>query len=100
MIEMLKLSNDFVIRNVFGKTVLMPVCKNDFTNNPVLLNNTASVILKLSGSCNTTEELHEQCCSFFSIPEQSEDGVCILNFIHQLKEYGLLLEMKEESQDV
>jgi len=92
---MLTLNNDFVIRKVYGKTVLMPIRKNNFTNNPVLLNSTAECIIQIAKECNSIEELFTQSCIYYHIKEKSDNGTAILDFIQQLQDCRVLIETEE-----
>lgn len=88
---MIKKSDKFVLRNVFGKAILMPIKKNIFSDSPVLLNKTAEVIWKLSSECDDAEELWLRSCEFFGIDQDSdtENANSIKIFIMQLYSIGI-----------
>lgn len=92
---MLRVNDDFIIRKIYGKVVLMPVRKNDFTNHPVLLNDTAEHIIQIAKTCTSIKELFAKSCMDYQIEEQSENGAAVMNFIQQLVSTKILIETNE-----
>lgn len=89
---MIRKNDWYVVRTVYGKTILMPIRKNKFYDAPIVLNTTARAILDFAENCQTQKQLFELCCSHFQIAADSENGEGVYRFVQQLFSAGILIE--------
>ena len=86
----MKVNENFVIRSVFGKTILMPVKSNEISNDPILLNVTATSIVQIAKDCNDLEELVKRCLDTFEITPNTDKEQGIRSFIYMLYDKSII----------
>ena len=90
----MKLNDNFVMRTVYGKTVLMPVKNNTTSNDPILLNSTASTIIMLANECLDADELCNKSLDAFGISSNTPEGNQIQSFITMLIAKGIISSLE------
>lgn len=78
------LNDNFVMRVVFDRTILMPIKCNTISNDPILLNTTAASILSISKECSNQDELVKKCMAIFEIVPNTNEEQGIRSFICML----------------
>ena len=91
-VRMFKANPDFLLRNVAGEAVLVPVGEAGiFENSVISLNETCSFLWKLFQEPKTEEEVLAEARKEYSDPDgEMEQG--IKDFIREYLKYGLLKE--------
>ena len=87
-------NTDFVLREIYGTALLMPVRRNDVGNEPIHLNEIAAVIWKKAGCCESLNCLLQSINELYELESDSSEKRAIEQFIAQLVELKLI---KEES---
>lgn len=81
----------FVIRNILGRKILVPVTKNDVTDTPIVLNDVAYEIWNKATDCEDKWSLLKDIAQIYNLQEDSEEEKTVEVFIEQLIQAGLLL---------
>lgn len=91
-VRVFKANPDFLLREMAGEAVLVPVGEAGvFENSVISLNETCSFLWKLFQESRTMEEIIAEARKEYSDPDgQIEQG--IKDFIREYLKYGLLLE--------
>lgn len=63
----MRVNPDFVLRNIYGKYILMPVRKNDASDDPVLLNSVAVDIWQSAEQGKAFEEIVQAVSSKYEL---------------------------------
>ena len=66
----MELNEKFVLRNIYGKSLLVPICKNNITQNVISLNLTSSMIFENCSKFDSAVELGKYIASKFSSNEE------------------------------
>lgn len=86
----MKINEKFVLRNICGKSLLVPICKNNITQNVICLNLTSAMIFENCSKFDSVERLGKYIASNFS------DSKAILadleEYIDMLLKQGFLVE--------
>lgn len=93
--NMLQAHKAFVLREIYGKSILMPTQANSASKDPILLNDVAADIWKEAFYACSEEQLKNRVLSIYGLTEESSEALAVGNFIKQLAEIGLL--QKEEN---
>lgn len=88
----MRVNPDFVLRNIYGKYILMPVRKNDASDDPVLLNSVAADIWKSAEQRKAFEEIVQAVSSKYELQKDSMEEASVKQFINLLIEQKLLVE--------
>lgn len=71
----MRVNSAYVIRDVFGKMILIPYKKTQIGNHPIYLNDTGRVIIEmLEGSATETELCHKVAQAYNLKPDSDEYG--------------------------
>ena len=89
---MMTCNPNFVVREIFGKVLLMPIRRNEIGNEPIHLNDVAAVIWKHADSCKTKEDLQKAISSLYGLEPDSAEQVAVTQFINELIEVKLISE--------
>ena len=85
-------NTNFVLREIYEKVILMPICFNDASNEPIFLNQVAATIGKNAERCTNKETLSESICKIYSLAEKSSEENAVKYFIDQLITMKLIYE--------
>lgn len=88
----MKTNQNFVLREIYGKSILMPIRVNHVSNDPVFLNSTATMIWKNVESCMKKEDLVKKICEIFELSIGSAEEKAIQYFIDHLSKMELIYE--------
>ena len=88
----MKRNKDFILREIYGKAILMPIRKNNASNNPIYLNDMAVAIWKMAENTNNVAELIVKICKLYNLQSGSVEETAVKNYILQLIDYKLLFE--------
>lgn len=80
----------FVLRNIYGKYILMPIRTNNASNDPVLLNEVAASIWKAASDCLDAEVILVNLSTSYGLEPSSPEAISIKHFIAQMVNMGLL----------
>ena len=86
----------FVFRDIYDKYILMPICKNDASNDPILLNEVAASIWEAALEGLDAEMILERLCTSYGLESASPEMLAIEHFIAQMENMGLLFSSCEE----
>ncbi len=89
---MLKTNNAFVLREIYGKNILMPVKANNASKDPILLNDVAADIWKEAMHGCQEKQLLRRILSIYGLSEESSESLAVDRFIKQLIKTRLLQE--------
>ena len=82
----------FVLREIYGKNILMPVHRNEIGNEPIHLNDVAALIWKNASNCESTEELLSTITDLYNLEADSAEQTAVNQFIYQLIQMTLISE--------
>jgi hypothetical protein len=88
----MKRNPSFVLREIHGKSLLMPVRRNTIGNEPIHLNNVAAVIWKNAEDSLSHEELLENISQLYGLTMDSAEQTAVKQFIEQLIQMELISE--------
>ena len=80
----------FVMREVYGQSLLMPVRRNSVGDSPILLNGTATAIWKQAEHCASSEELVQAVADLFDVALGSAEHAAVTQFVAQLVRMTLI----------
>lgn len=86
----MKKNSNFVLREIYGKNILMPIRYNEISNEPIYFNEIAAVIWKLADECRDVNELETVICREYCLEEDSAEAMAIGSFVGQLIESKLV----------
>ena len=95
----MKTNESFVLRNIYGKHILMPIRTNAASNDPILLNDTAVSIWESVPMCSKPEELLDVVGNLYGLGKNSAEMTAVEHFISQMFSMGLLLDESKEEHD-
>lgn len=93
----MKVNSSFVLRNIYEKHILMPICANNASNDPILLNNIAANIWEMASFHQDRAELLARIAQEYGLTQDSVELTVVDNFISQMVDIGLLSEHNEET---
>lgn len=82
---------DLILREIYGKNILMPIRKNEVSNDPIYFNEVAALIWKLSDDMKDSNALFQSVCQIYNLKQDSTEAVVVEDFINQLLENKLIL---------
>ena len=74
----------FVLREVGGKSLLIPICKNDIGNDPIDLNSTAKIIWDNVIEGDTKDDLLMKISKLYNLADSSDEQMAVKEFIEHL----------------
>lgn len=88
----MQVHSDFVLRKVYGKSLLMPVRYNDVSNDPIFLNSVASLIWELAAMGNSNGQIVDEIRKIYQLVPDSMEDIAVKNFIQELIDMKLIIE--------
>ena len=88
----LKTNDAFILRNIYGKYILMPVRTNYASNEPILFNETAVSVWETAKLGLKADAITKALCSQYGLEYGSSEAVSIDRFVSQMREMGLLID--------
>ncbi|MDO4831256.1 MAG: hypothetical protein Q4A46_07250 [Clostridia bacterium] len=86
----MKLNSAYVVRDVFGKMILIPFLNTKLGNKPIYINETGkNIILMLSQACDENE-LCKKVAALYAASEGSNEYKLIQDFVHSLVELEIV----------
>lgn len=86
---------DFILREIYGKSILMPIRYNEASNEPIYFNETATLIWKLVDEEKDIKNLLNSIYQIYDLDSNSAEAVAINGFINQLIKNKLILLNEE-----
>ena len=86
----MKTNPDLILREVYGKSILMPIRCNEASNDPIYLNDVAALIWKTAPVSDNLHELTKSICEIYELSTESAEAYSVENFIIQLLENKLI----------
>lgn len=83
-------NSNFVLREIYGKNILMPIRYNDASNDPIYFNSVAALIWKLTDDAKDVDDLLCSVCKICNIEKNSVEAVAVDGFIKYLLENNLI----------
>lgn len=93
----MQINPSFVLRNIQEKYILMPICTNNASNDPILLNDVAASIWKTASLHQDRVKLLAKIAQEYELSNGSAEMAAVDNFIGQMVDMGLLSEQSEET---
>lgn len=88
----MKVNSDLILRNIYGKNILMPIRKNNASDDPVVLNDVAADIWLLAEQEMSFDEIVDSMMLKYDLDKNSVEEASIRQFICLLTAQKLLLE--------
>lgn len=82
---------DLILREIYGKNILMPIRYNEASNDPIYFNEIAALIWKLSDRAKNPTELLSFVCDAYDLKTDSAEAASVEGFIDQLIECKLIM---------
>lgn len=82
---------NFVMRNILGRKILVPVTKNNITDAPIVLNDVAFEIWNKVECFDNKKDLLKSIVKTYNLRAGSKEEKGVETFIDQLIETGLIL---------
>lgn len=86
----MKTNEFFILRNIYGKNILMPTHANETSSDPILLNEVASDIWNAALNNKEEKEIVENIAHEYNLQEHSSEMIAVKQFIDQMITMGLL----------
>lgn len=88
----MRINEKFVLRTILGKSILMPIMKNELTNDPLSLNSVAEQIFLCLDQVSDRECLISKMRDLYGLEKNSSEEKDVRDFIGQLLEMNLIIE--------
>ena len=82
---------DLILREIYGKNILMPIRFNESSNDQIYLNEVGALIWKLSDEAKNPTELLNFVCETYNLKTDSAESAAVEGFINQLIESKLIM---------
>lgn len=82
---------DLILREIYGKNILMPIRFNEASNDPIYLNEVGALIWKVSDEVENPTELLNSICEAYNLKTDSAEAAAVEGFIDQLIESKLIM---------
>ena len=83
---------NFVLREIYGKSLLIPTHRNEIGNEPIHLNDVAAAIWKKAGESSSTADLLASVTDLYQLTSGSAEQHAVGHFIEQLIQMKLISE--------
>lgn len=80
----MKRNSNFVLRNIYGKKVLVPVRVNEVGDDPILMNDVAAEIWSEADNADNVSELTNNILKKYNVPNDSVEKQAIEDFVQNL----------------
>lgn len=94
----MKTNKAFILRNIYGKHILMPIRTNDTSNDPILLNDVAAEIWETALKEIEYEDILADMSKSYELKIESPELIAIKKFIDQMIKMKLLITACEENE--
>lgn len=88
----MKKNNNFVLRNIYGKKLLVPIKANEVGDDPILMNDVGVEIWNEADNANSVSELINNISKKYNLLNDSVEQQAIVEFIHNLISIKLIYE--------
>jgi len=88
--DKMKCNPNFVLREIYGKSLLMPMRRNEIGDEPIHLNTVATMIWKKAEESSSPDELIKNISRLYGLPSDSAEQTAIKQFVDQLIQMSLL----------
>lgn len=85
-------NQDFILREIYGKFILMPIRSNKASPTPIFFNEAAAQIWKNASHSENIKELKQILCNEYELKEDSAEACAVEKYILQLMDMNLILE--------
>lgn len=86
----------FVMRNLYGKFILMPVTANATSEDPILLNDVANDIWETADNEMDITAFSQKVNELYGLADNTPEAIAVYQFIQQMIEMGLLIPPTQE----
>lgn len=90
----MNVSQDFVMRHIYGKHILMPVRKNNVSSDPILLNDVAAYIWETVSKQPNRDKILEEITEHFNLKIDPAERLAVENFLNHM----ISMKLVEESE--
>lgn len=80
----------FLLRSIYGKNILMPICRNEVGDSPILLNDVAAEIWRQAGKSSDANMLLDKIADLYGLQEDSLEKNAVNIFINELIQRHLI----------
>lgn len=80
----MKRNSNFVLRNIYGKKVLVPIRVNEVGDDPILMNDVAAEIWSEADNADNVSELTNNILKKYNVPNDSVEKQAIEDFVQNL----------------
>lgn len=94
--ENMQTNEAFILRNIYGKYILMPIRSNKTSNDPILLNEVAAFIWKAALNQQEYKIILENVSQSYNLKLDSPEMIAVEQFIGQMVTMGLIKVSHEE----
>lgn len=91
--EEMRINDAFILRNIYGKYILMPIQSNETSNDPILLNEVAATIWNVATVYNERENIIENIMQIYNLKENSTEMLAVEQFVEQMIKMELLIDV-------
>lgn len=88
----MKQNDAFVMRDLYERHILMPVRKNDASDDPIALNDVGADIWRAAEGKSCAKELVASVAADYGLAEDSPEAMAVAVFVDQLLEMGVLVD--------
>lgn len=88
----MKKNDNFILRDIYGKKLLMPIRRNGVGDAPIVLNEVAAEIWLRAGCSVNQDELLSKISKTYNLNKGSSEEQAVRIFIDQLLEMKLIYE--------
>lgn len=88
----MKKNDNFVLRDIYGKKVLVPVKANEVGDDPILMNDVGAEIWCESENVENVSELVNNILKKYDLPNDSVEKQAIEDFVQNLLDIKLIYE--------
>lgn len=85
-------SDAFVMRDLYGRHILMPVRANSASNDPIALNDVAADIWRAAEAQGDLAGVVAKVAEEYGLADGSPESAAVVAFARQLVEMGVLME--------
>lgn len=87
----MKVNSAYIVRDVFGKMILIPYRKTKLGNHPIYLNETGRIIVDALEDCDSETELCHRVAQAYNLNTDSEEYGQIEEFVNNLVSMGVVV---------
>ena len=88
----MKINDKFVLRNIYGKAILMPIKRNKITDDPIFFNPVGERILLECGYAKSPDSLLKRIVELYGIEDDIDSVNSVKSFIEDLISTEIITE--------